>query len=162
MKKIICMALCAIALMACKDEKPTPPPVVKSNSYIGLLSVTQSDGSVYEQQNLTISVKINDNNTADITMLQVKFAESMPFFLTTMNIPGVATAAVSGGLSLSGDNIVPTATTPMAPGVVAPYPSYTMTGLTGKLTNETLTLSMMCGLDTPLPLTFSGEVAKTM
>lgn len=92
-----------------------------------------------------------DNKTADIEILQVKFAEEMPVTLDIV-IPGVTVTEADGSMSLSGDNIVPLMNTPAGS---VPVAKYTITGLTGSAAETGLMLSMTIG---DYPTTYSGAL----
>ena len=136
------MAVCAIALIACESD---PDEASGNNTYVGLITVN----SVPVQDNVTVSIKKNRNNTVDIEMYNVRFSPQMPVTID-MVIPGVTATSTTDGNLLSGNGIIPTTNG-------APYPDRTISGLTGNATESTLTLSMMCGLN---PLTFSGTIIE--
>lgn len=138
---MIWMAVCAIALVACEKD----PSSSDNNSYVGLMTVN----SVFEQDNVRVSIKKNSNNTVDIEMYNVRFSPQMPVTID-MVIPGVTATSSPDGNLLSGNGIIPTTNG-------APYPQYTILGLTGNATESTLTLSMLCG---SYPLTFSGTIIE--
>ena len=94
----------------------------------------------------------DDHKTADIKMLQVKFADAMPVTLD-ITIPGVTVSGTDGAETLSGDDIVPTMNTS---GGAVPVPLYTITGLTGSVSASALTLSMIIG---EYPTAYSGTDA---
>ena len=150
---IALMALFAITLSACdNDEEPENKPIDKpsitiGNSYTGTLSVDQNDGSFYTQGNTVVSVADSEGETVSIVMKKVKFSDKMPMTLD-MTINKVSKTKSSKGYALSGDNIIPLA-------MSGEFPQYTITNLSGEVTDKTLTLEMICG---NYPLTFSGNV----
>ena len=134
-------SLCVITVI--KNDEET-----YLEAYIGKLTVNQNDGSVFEQENVEINIDIADDNTMKIIMNQVKFAEGMGIKLD-MTIEGIETLETDSGLSISGDNIIPTAMNGIE------FPQYIITEMEGEVTTQNITFSMMCG---EFPLTFSGSV----
>jgi len=134
----------------CDSTDPTSDcyvnPKIEDGTYVGHLSVDQNDGTFFELDSVSVSTKINDDNTMDFTLLKVKFSPMMPVTLD-MTVAGVTTAQGENCLILSGDDIVPTA---MAG---TPFPTYTITNLAGTLYSDKFEVSMKCG---NYPLTYSG------
>ena len=145
--KFLLIITITIFASACEEKLPADPEVtVENGTYIGTLTVDQNDGTFYTQENVNIVFESGESS-AKIKMLQVSFASGMPVKLD-MTIPDIITAAISEGLLLSGNNIIPLA-------MGGEFPAYTIMELTGKATPQTISLEMMCGI---YPLTFSGAV----
>ena len=145
------LALTAIALMAgCSkdDEQQSEPIKVTDQSYIGTIKVDQS-GTSFTAPNITTQIVKVDDKTINIKMLKVKFAEAMPVTLD-MTIAGVSYTASSSKITLSGNNIVPTA-------LGGSFEAYKITGLNGTIQNKTLSLSMTCGV---FPLSYAGKLVE--
>lgn len=142
MKKLLFLVLCAFAMVAtsCDDEEKFDKPdvVTGATAYVGTLSVTQGDGSVFTKDSITVEVNYNDStSTASLYMKQVKFAERMPVTLD-MLIDGVSYKTVGETIEISGNNIVPEA-------MGGEFPAYTITNLAGTLTKGNADFSMVCG-----------------
>ncbi len=150
--KVICFtAMVLFTFSACNNDEPEKEPevTISNGTYTGLLTVDQIDGTFYKQDNTSVIVEINENNTLNFTMLKVKFSDRMPITLD-MNVAGVITKTGDNLLILSGDSIIPTA-------MGGEFANYTMTGIEGTLSEENLEMSMLCGV---YPLTFSGVIKK--
>ncbi|KAA6326436.1 hypothetical protein EZS27_024462 [termite gut metagenome] len=143
--KILLVAAMVVFITACSnDENSEEIIVVDDGAYIGTLVVDQNNGTSYTQENVSVVVSV-DTDHAEVHMMQVSFAERMSLKLD-MTIPNVPVAVISGGLSLSGNNIIPWA-------MGGNYSQYTITNLTGKVTAQSISFTMMCG---EFPLRFSG------
>lgn len=156
MKKIaLLMATAALfSLTACDndDDKTPEKVVVEDGTYKGTISVDQNDGTFYTQNDVEMKITLSaDGKKAEIELFKVGFSTAMPLKLD-MTIPGVTVEEVTDGLKISGDQIVP-----LAFGGTE-YPAFTITGMEGKVTPETISFEMTCG---EFPLTFSGTVVKT-
>ncbi|MDR2475345.1 MAG: calycin-like domain-containing protein [Bacteroidales bacterium] len=122
----------------------------KGTDYECPLTVKQTDATDYKQENIVITVDKLTDNTATITMHQVKFSPKMPMTLDKMIVVGVGMKSDANAITLTGDGIVPIAMNNF-------IPEYTITELTGTLTDETLNLSLKGGGN---PLTYTGIVKK--
>lgn len=151
--KFLFLAVLAIAFIACdKDKDPKKEDKtldVTEGTYVGVVSIDQNDGTFYTQDSIKVEVLKTDDNTITLTMRKVKFAERMPMTLD-MTIAGVITESTASEILMSGENIIPTA-------MGGKFPEYTITALDGKLTSESISFSMMCGV---YPLTYSGVSQK--
>lgn len=139
------MAMVALSITACnktEDENPNVP--VKDGSYTGTLTVDQTDGTIYTQQNVGVTFQLIDGK-AQIKMSQVAFSAQMPVKLD-MTIPGITTAEDPKGIAISGDNIVPQA-------MGGDFPQYTIKQMKGEATPTNISFTMVCGT---FPLTFTG------
>ena len=144
------VAMSIFLTMACdKDKDPEEPIVVENGIYKGKMTVSTEGVISYEQENTEVKIEMGTDNTISIEMVNVKFAAMMPVTIT-MLIDGVSATTTDAGLSLSGNDIVPTA-------MGGPFPSYTITGLTGEVTPQAITFSMMCGI---YPLSFEGTIVE--
>ena len=149
MKQLKFLLIITIAVLtgACEEKEPANDPVtVEGGTYVGTLTVDQNDGIFYTQDNVSITLEVEENS-ATIKMQQVSFASGMPVKLD-MTIPSITVIVVPEGLLLNGDGIVPLA-------MGGEFPAYTIKGMTGEVTPETIYLNMMCGV---YPLTFSGTI----
>lgn len=143
--KFFLMAMVALSITACnktEDENPNGPE--KNLSYTGTLTVDQTDGAIYTQQNVGVTFQLIDGK-AQIKMSQVAFSAQMPVKLD-MTIPGITTAEDLEGITISGDNIVPQA-------MGGAFKEYTIKQMKGKVTPTNISFTMMCGM---FPLTFTG------
>lgn len=146
-KTLLLTVFVLFSFAACNNNEPETDPEVKieNGTYMGLLSVDQNTGSVYTQDSVCVKVEINENKTLNLVMEKVKFSQYMPVTLD-MTIPKVTTETINNSLVLSGDSIIPIA-------MGGEFSKYTITEITGTLTNEKLEMTMMCGV---YPLSFSG------
>ena len=117
-------------------------------SYVGDVSVTQDDGSVFTKHNVEV-VMTRTENTLEMRMLKVSFAAAMPIELD-MTVNGISCRQTAGGYTFSGDNLIPTA-------MGGEFPAYTITGLSGSGSDRSLTFSMTCGR---YPLSYSGQLKQ--
>lgn len=118
--------------------------------WVGTMSVTQDDNSVFTQTDVRVDVVYIDNDYLRMVMNQVKFSENMPIKLD-MTIDSVKYILNDGYLEFNGNGIVPQA----AGGY---FQQYTITNLTGNTNDSKPTFSMMCG---KYPLSFEGEILFT-
>lgn len=133
-------AICAVTLLsACEFDEHTfkPEPPADSQSYVGLLTVDQNDGTFFEKENVDVEIELNDDGTMDIIMYKVKFASGMPIELN-MTIPGVSYTVEGSAYSLSGDGIVPLA-------LGGKFEKFTITALQGHLSADAMELMFNCG-----------------
>jgi hypothetical protein len=109
------------------------------------MTVDQNDGTTYTQEEVQVDYEILDGKL-NFVMYKVKFADGMPIKLD-MVVEGVDCIGAVGHYVLTGDNIVPYA-------MGGPFEKFTITNLVGAITNDTMTLSFMCG---EYPVTYSGK-----
>ena len=124
------------------NNLPTKPV---EECYIGTLSVDQNDGTFYYQSNVKTTYEIRAEGRLSFAMYNVKFAEGMPIKLN-MFVDGVAFIEEDGQYTLSGNGLVPYA-------MGGPFEKFTITTLTGTLTEESFSLEFLCG---EYPVTYSG------
>ena len=124
------------------NNLPTKPV---EECYIGTLSVDQNDGTFYYQSNVKTTYEISAEGRLSFAMYNVKFAEGMPIKLN-MFVDGVAFKEEDGQYTLSGNGLVPYA-------MGGPFEKFTITNLTGTLTEESFSLEFLCG---EYPVTYSG------
>ncbi|MCI1784625.1 MAG: calycin-like domain-containing protein [Bacteroidales bacterium] len=153
MKKVIVMAIAALAIFSgCNKDNDTKTPVVSNAVYSGQLKVT-FQGSVYTTENVVIETTPNttaNKNAMDIKMDKVKFVPQMPVSVD-ITIPAIEyTTSDDGTITFSGDNIIPTA-------MGGAYPAYTVTDLTGTIKDGKINMSLKFG---SFPTSYSGEEQK--
>lgn len=127
------------------EEKEAP----RSSVYSGSLNVV-----VGGKDNVTEGVEVNADIDKDgvLTLVfhKVKFVPQMPVSLD-VTVPDVKySREADGSLLLSGDGIVPIT-------MMQPYPKYTVTGLTGKMSAKALSVSLNFG---EFPTSYSGNVVE--
>ena len=144
--RFLLLSLLSLAFVACEngENNALPPKPVDGEYYTGTLTVDQNDGTVYTQENVQIDYEILDGKL-NFVMYKVKFANGMPIKLD-MVVEGVDCIGAAGHYVLTGDNIIPYA-------MGGPFEQFTITKLTGLITDDTMTLSFMCG---EYPVTYSG------
>lgn len=123
--------------------------VVTSAIYTGTVSVAPGTPDAFTLEDVEVEFTLGqDETTADIEMLQVKFAIAMLIMLD-MLMSGVTLTETNDGYAISGEGIIPTVMGGR------PFEQYTINDLSGSVTPETLSIDMMCGT---YPLSFEGTV----
>lgn len=153
MKKTIylMLALAAVLVSCDKSEKENEQeaPVLKSTDYSGTLTVDASTGT-FDTENIKVSFTATDKaDSASITMFQVKFSPRMPLTLD-VTVPGINVKRTAKGAVLTCDSIIPLA-------MGGEFPNYKVTGLTGEIVDEELTLSLKFG---STPTSYRGLAVK--
>lgn len=147
--KMMLCAACALSLaVACDKSEDDSVLIPVDKTFLGELSVDQTDGTFFRQQEVQVRYEMNTDATPvtmNIYMYRVQFAEAMPVKLD-MTIPAVGFTVVGDAIELSGDGIVPLA-------MGGEFPQYTITDLQGRIENGRMTLSMTCG---KYPLSYTG------
>lgn len=140
------LALLSLAFVACEngENNTLPSNPVEGECYTGTMTVDQNDGTTYTQKEVEVDYEILDGKL-NFVMYKVKFAEGMPIKLD-MVVEGVDCSGEVGNYILAGNNIIPYA-------MGGPFEKFTITNLSGLITNDTITLSFMCG---EYPVTYSG------
>lgn len=140
------LALLSLTFVACEngENNALPPKPEQGECYTGTMTVNQNDSTFYTQEDVEVDYEILDGKL-NFVMYKVKFANGMPIKLD-MVVEGVDCIGAVGHYVLTGDNIIPYA-------MGGPFEQFTITQLTGLITNDTMTLSFMCG---EYPVTYSG------
>ena len=146
LKLLFSLAIMSLAVVACEngDNNALPPKPVDGECYTGTMTVDQNDGTFYTQDNVEVDYEILDGKL-NFVMYKVKFANGMPIKLD-MVVEGVDCIGAAGHYVLTGDNIIPYA-------MGGPFEQFTITRLTGLITDDTMTMSFLCG---EYPVTYSG------
>ncbi|MBQ8774838.1 MAG: hypothetical protein IJZ50_03170 [Alistipes sp.] len=148
MKRLILSLLALVMLsVACENghNNDLPNKPEEEGCYKGLLTVDQNDGTLYKQSDVEVDYELKDGKL-NFVMYKVKFANGMPIKLD-MVVEGVDyIEATDGTLTLSGDGIVPYA-------MGGPFEKYTITELSGEITDTVMSLDFMCG---EYPVTYEG------
>lgn len=140
-------ALCAVMLAtACENgnNNDLPNNPEESKCYKGTMTVDQNDGTLYTQDDVEVDYEIRDGKL-NFVMYKVKFANGMPIKLD-MVVEGVDYTENNGSYTLTGDSLVPYA-------MGGPFEKFTITNLTGTITDTAFTLDFMCG---EYPVTYEG------
>lgn len=124
------------------NDLPNNPD--ESKCYKGSMTVDQNDGTVYTQEGVEVDYEIKGDKL-NFVMYKVKFANGMPIKLD-MVVEGINYTEVNGTYTITGDGIVPYA-------MGGPFEKYTITNLTGVITDTEFTLDFMCG---EYPVTYEG------
>jgi hypothetical protein len=145
--RFLLLSLVSLAFVACEngDNNALPPKPEKGECYTGTMTVDQNDGTTYTQEEVQVDYEIL-NGKLNFVMYKVKFADGMPIKLD-MVVEGVDCLGAVGNYVLAGNDIVPYA-------MGGPFEKFTITNLVGAITNDTMTLSFMCG---EYPVTYSGK-----
>ena len=146
LKLLFSLAIMSLAVVACEngDNNALPPKPVDGECYTGTMTVDQNDGTFYTQDNVEVDYEILDGKL-NFVMYKVKFANGMPIKLD-MVVEGVDCIGAAGHYVLIGDNIIPYA-------MGGPFEQFTITRLPGLITDDTMTMSFLCG---EYPVTYSG------
>ena len=149
-KKLILIASMLLAVAGCSknnvnEEKETP----RSSVYSGSLNVV-AGGKDNVTEGVEVNADIDKDGVLTLVFHKVKFVPQMPVSLD-VTVPDVKySREADGGLLLSGDGIVPIT-------MMQPYPKYTVTGLTGKMSAKSLSVSLNFG---EFPTSYSGNVVE--
>jgi hypothetical protein len=146
LRLLLSLALMGLMFVACENGHNNNLPNNPNNSkcFEGTMTVDQNDGTFYTQNDVQVDYEILDGKL-NFVMYKVKFASGMPVKLD-MVVEGVDCIGAAGHYVLAGDNIVPYA-------MGGPFEKFTITNLVGAITDDTMTLSFMCG---EYPVTYSG------
>ena len=144
--RFLLLSLLSLAFVACEngENNDLPNNPDKEKCYTGTMAVDQNDGTFYTQEDVLVDYEIKDGKL-NFVMYKVKFASGMPIKLD-MVVEGVDCIGAVGHYVLAGNNIVPYA-------MGGPFEKFTIRNLSGLITNDTMTLSFMCG---EYPVTYSG------
>ena len=144
--RLLLLALMSLTFVACEngENNDLPNNPDKEKCYTGTMTVDQNDDTLYTQEEVEVDYEILDGKL-NFVMYKVKFADGMPLKLD-MVVEGVDCIGAAGHYILAGNNIVPYA-------MGGPFEKFTITNLSGLITNDTMTLSFMCG---EYPVTYSG------
>ena len=136
----------SLVFVACEngDNNALPSKPDTKECYTGTMTVDQNDGTFYTQDEVKVDYEIL-NGKLNFVMYKVKFADAMPIKLD-MVVEGVDCIGAVGHYVLAGNGIVPYA-------MGGPFEKFTITNLAGLITDDTMTLSFMCG---EYPVTYSG------
>lgn len=149
-KKLILIASMLLAVAGCsKSNVNEGKEIPASSKYSGSLTVV-----AFGKENVTEGVEVNADfdkeGTLTLVFHKVKFVPQMPVSLD-VTVPGVSYSIESdGSILLSGDGIVPIT-------MMQPYPKYTVTGLSGKMSDKALSVSLNFG---EFPTSYSGNVVE--
>ena len=127
------------------EHNNLPNNPVEKECYIGTMTVDQNDGTFYTQEEVEVDYEIK-NGKLNFVMYKVKFASGMPIKLD-MVVGGVDYESYNTDCyTISGDGIGPYA-------LGGPFEKFTITELSGEITDTSMTLSFMCG---EYPVTYEG------
>ena len=127
------------------EEKEAP----RSSVYSGSLNVV-AGGKDNVTEGVEVNADIDKDGVLTLVFQKVKFVPQMPVSLD-VTVPDVKySREADGSLLLSGDGIVPIT-------MMQPYPKYTVTGLTGKMSAKALSVSLNFG---EFPTSYSGNVVE--
>ena len=149
-KKLILIASMLLAVAGCSknnvnEEKGAPC----SSVYSGSLNVV-AGGKDNVTEGVEVNADIDKEGVLTLVFHKVKFVPQMPVSLD-VTVPDVKySRAADGSLLLSGDGIVPIT-------MMQPYPKYTVTGLSAKMSDKALSISLNFG---EFPTSYSGNVVE--
>lgn len=158
MKKLFLLALAALALAACNDDKDDAPRFAAENTriengsltgtnlhFLGTSTSVSADGDAYVDRSARTEIAGGSDNLA-FYMQGMRFAAKMPAL--KIRLHDVAyTPGEGAALSFELDEIVPDAYLPNKEGggySYQPLPSYTLTGVSGSVIGTTCRLSFSC------------------
>ena len=144
--RLLLLSLTSLLFVACEngENNALPPKPDNRECYTGTMTVDQNDGTFYTQRDVQVDYEILDGKL-NFVMYKVKFANAMPIKLD-MVVEGVDCIGAVGHYVLAGNGIVPYA-------MGGPFEKFTITNLVGAITDDTMTLSFMCG---EYPVTYEG------
>ena len=144
--RLLLLSLTSLLFVACEngENNALPPKPDNRECYTGTMTVDQNDGTFYTQRDVQVDYEILDGKL-NFVMYKVKFANAMPIKLD-MVVEGVDCIGAVGHYVLAGNNIIPYA-------MGGPFEKFTITNLVGAITDDTMTLSFMCG---EYPVTYEG------
>lgn len=149
-KKLILIASMLLAVAGCSknnvnEEKEAP----RSSVYSGSLNVV-AGGKDNVTEGVEVNADIDKDGVLTLVFHKVKFVPQMPVSLD-VTVPDVKySREADGSLLLSGDGIVPIT-------MMQPYSKYTVTGLSGKMSDKSLSISLNFG---EFPTSYSGNVVE--
>ena len=154
MKKIFMFLMVAAMLLpiSCtkEKEKMESPSLSGAYEYSGKMTVT-AGGVENVSDNVLVEARIDEKaQTLDILFYKVKFVPQMPISLD-VTVSGVKFSVSDGSMKFSGDGIVPLS------GGTVPFPKYTVTSLTGTLSDSGLYLSLNFG---DYPVSYTGILSN--
>ncbi len=151
----IAMLFMAVALMlslSCTKENGSNEEHLAANEYeySGTMTVT-AGGSDNVSEDVAVDCLLDkDARTMKILFYKVKFVPQMPVSLD-VTVPDVSYSEKDGTVTFSGDGIIPLS------GGTVPFPKYTVTSLTGTLSDSGLYLSLNFG---DYPIAYTGVPKK--
>ncbi len=121
------------------NEEPDVTPeedkdIIANISYVGALNVESAGVTAYTNDSAELEVTGESDTEFSIIMYEMKFAEGMPVTLD-ITIPGLTLDTESG--DFSAESIIPTVGG-------AEMAAYSMTNISGNLTDSNLTLNFEC------------------
>lgn len=149
-KKLILIASMLLAVAGCsKDNVNEEKEAPRSSVYSGSLNVV-AGGKENVTEGVEVNADIDKDGVLTLVFHKVKFVPQMPVSLD-VTVPDVKySREADGSLVLSGDGIVPIT-------MMQPYPKYTVTGLSGKMSAKALSVSLNFG---EFPTSYSGNVVE--
>ncbi len=153
MKKILMffMAAAVLLTMSCSKESGDRENVSLSGDYEYSGPMTVTAGGVDNvSEDVKVEVRIDETaKTLDIMFEKVKFVPQMPISLD-VSVPGIGFEVKNGTLEFSADGIIPLS------GGTLPFPTYTVTGLTGTLNESGISMKLNFG---EYPVAYEGKKA---
>lgn len=146
MKKLL-LFLAAISLAVCSCEKESDNDADNNNClFSGTMTVVYR-GETVPSEKVEIGVEYEDDGTLSLMFHQVKFVPQMPLSLD-VKVTGITYIERDGVVTFSGNDIVPTY------GLVnTEMPDYTVTKLSGSISDNTLKFSLNFGA---IPTSYTG------
>lgn len=138
------LAALLLSLVSCRKD-PLDDVQPGQTLYKGTVSVDWREGT-HDNENIYVAFRPSeDGKKAEIVIYRIKFVPAMPVTID-VTIPDIS---VSGN-TFSCDDVVPWA-------LGGAYPKYTVYGLEGSITEESLSFSLKFG---EYPTRFNGTVNK--
>lgn len=145
------MAAAVLLTMSCSKESGDRENVSLSGDYEYSGPMTVTAGGVDNvSEDVKVEVRIDETaKTLDIMFEKVKFVPQMPISLD-VSVPGIGFEVKNGTLEFSADGIIPLS------GGTLPFPTYTVTGLTGTLNESGISMKLNFG---EYPVAYEGKKA---
>lgn len=137
-------------IVACSKNTPEEPAATSTEgAYSGTMTVVYG-GKENVSENVLVDVTYGEDGQAAILFHDVAFVPQMPITLD-VTVPDVKCEQGEDGVILSGDGIVPLS------GGVVPFPKFTVTSLSGRISSGKLQLSLNFG---EYPTSYSGVALR--
>ena len=144
MKKLILLLAAVTVLAACKKNH-NDEVIVKTYPQVSFDQATmfESTGTAtviepyYEKEQVRLVADLITDTTLTLTMYEIKFNERMPVTID-MAVAKVGYVRTGEEIIFAADNVIPTA-------AGNPYEKYTVIGMSGKITPDSLNLTTKLG-----------------
>lgn len=139
----------ALLFVGCGKVDSDEPLLPEESNYVGTVTV-QFEGAPFDNENISVDfTPAEDGLSASITIHQIRFVPQMPVTID-VTVPGIDLQRSKEKILLSCERVVPLA-------MGGEFPRYTVTGLSGEISGDTLVFSLNFG---DYPTSFKGQRRK--